>query len=366
MRDVRVGFFIETESPGGAEKMLVDLACYAQQSGLEVVVMDFGSQWLQAQAQRLELEYLQVEQHQAYKSIKTQVTFARYFARFLKLHNIDVLHSHLFGPITAASMACWWAKIPNIGTLHDVYMLDEHPLRIRQIQLAALLGCKLVCVSKDMESYYRSKGYFSRSALNTIYNGVDLQRFEAKDLACVSAATIKVCCVGRLVELKQVDKIIGCVKDVLKENVPIHLSIIGDGPERQKLEAMVTENDSQHIEFLGMIDNVSEVIAEQDVFVQFSTTEGLSLSILEAAAIGLAVVVSDVGGNAEIVPKGTGLVLDKQDYSGLAGALKQLAESEDTRLSFGRALQQHIAVTFERSLCYKQYLSIYQRLSGSN
>lgn len=366
MKEVRIGFFIETESPGGAEKMLVDLASYVKSAGYRVVLMDFGSQWLQQQARDRGFEYQCVGCYQSYKSIKTLFSFARYFASFLKQHKIALLHSHLFGPITAASLACRLAKIPNIGTLHDVYMLDEHPLRIRQVQIAALLGCKLVSVSQDMEAYYRSKGYFTRRALKTIYNGVDLQTYGAKDLdqAIDNSRPVRVCCVGRLVELKQVDKVITAVQVALAKGLQVELTVIGDGPERAKLEDMAAGQPPIH--FAGMIDNVSEVIAEQDIFVQFSTTEGLSLSILEAAAIGLAVIVSNVGGNAEIVPRGAGVVLDKSDYQGLADAIVELASDSQKRQSNGRALQQHIAATFERSLCCDQYLSMYRQLLTSN
>lgn len=359
----RIGFFIETDSPGGAEKVLMDLALYARDKGYSPVLIDFGSCWLKEQADTHSLEYLQVEGFQEYKSINTLFYFCFKFSKFLKNHNIDMLHSHLFGPVTAAALAAFFARIPSVGTLHDVYMLDEHWLRIRQVQLAAVLGTRLVCVSRHMENYYRKKGYFSRKALTTIYNGIDL--LWAKDKAQKKGGRVRVCCVGRLVPLKQVSKIIEAASRLLEAEYDIELNIIGEGSERDNLERQIsTTGLNEHIKLWGARDDVADILAEQDIFVQFSTTEGLSLSVLEAASAGLAVVVSDVGGNSEIVGSGMGFLIPAGDTNALFDSLKKLVSNEQLRVSLGTRLQQNLRLKFERVICNDQYIGLYKSLVG--
>src|SRR5699024_8493553 len=128
------------------------------------------------------------------------------FRRFLQEQEIAALHSHLYGPVTAAAPACRLAGIRHIGTLHDVYVVAERAARIRLLQLAALLGTRLVCVSRDMEAFYRARARFGLKAMQTIYNGTRSQPStgspDLRHSLALAESDLVITCVSRLVSLK--------------------------------------------------------------------------------------------------------------------------------------------------------------------
>src|SRR5690554_5689406 len=103
---MRVAQFIDTNSAGGAETMALDLCRQLAGRSLEPVLLHFGSEYLEERACQYGFEQRVVPGWQHYKSFKTLPRFALQFRRFLQEQNIDVLHSHLYGPITAAAPAC--------------------------------------------------------------------------------------------------------------------------------------------------------------------------------------------------------------------------------------------------------------------
>ena len=105
--------------------------------------------------------------------------------------------------------------------------------------------------------------------------------------------------------------------------------IVGDGPERGAIERLIAElglGDS--VKLTGFTDDVPRRLAAFDLFLQPSTEEGLSLTILEAAAAGVPVVASAVGGTGEIIENGkTGTLVAAGDTEALAAALSGFIEN---------------------------------------
>lgn len=117
------------------------------------------------------------------------------------------------------------------------------------------------------------------------------------------------------------------------------LELIGDGPLRGQLEALVQSLDlSARVTFLGFRRDVPAQIAEAQVFLLITKWEGFPRSILEAMRAGLPVVASDVGGVRESVVDGTtGFVIPRGDTARLRECLRQLITSAELRVRMGAA-----------------------------
>ena len=117
------------------------------------------------------------------------------------------------------------------------------------------------------------------------------------------------------------------------------LVLIGDGPERREVEALVAQLGlGAYVRFLGLMPRVSELLARADLFLLPSQTESFGLAALEALASGVPVVASAVGGLPEVVRDGvTGLLVPPAQPAELARAIASLLGDEPRRSAMARA-----------------------------
>lgn len=363
----RIGHFIETDIAGGAEQVMIDLARYTTESGtgLTPVILHFGHPWISEQCNQYGIEQQIIPFRKNFKSTMRLPLFALEFAGWLRKQHIDVLHSHLFGPITGASLAAFIARIPHVGTLHDVYMIQEKPLRRFLLKLSILEGTRLVTVSRDMEQFYHQQCHLKAGAIRTIYNGLDSPVVTKDKSEQPVEKSPVIICVGRLVKLKNVDLILRAAHQLAK-NQRFQLWILGEGPESETLKQSAGNLLGNTIQFHGVQDNVDQWLAKADIFVQFSSTEGLSRSILEAAYAGLPAVVSDVGGNREIIHDNvSGFVIESGNVDQLVQALTTLLQNRELRQQFGETGRTICAKTFAREPNNNAYLNLYKSLIGT-
>jgi glycosyltransferase involved in cell wall biosynthesis len=122
------------------------------------------------------------------------------------------------------------------------------------------------------------------------------------------------------------------------------LVLVGDGEWRASLEQLVTEMGvSDRVIFTGSIGNPLAIVQRADVVVLPSLSEGLPIALLEAMAIGRAVVASNVGGIPEVVQDGeTGLLTAPADAQALSTAIVQLLKDAALRTSLGTRARAHV------------------------
>jgi glycosyltransferase involved in cell wall biosynthesis len=121
-----------------------------------------------------------------------------------------------------------------------------------------------------------------------------------------------------------------------------------------------------HVQFLGHVANVRAVLASADVFVLSSRTEALPVSALEAGAEGLPCVLTDVGGNADIVEDTVnGFLFPVGDAAQLAQRLLTLANDDVLRVAMGRRCREKVAREFSFDVMVERYLGLFERLAGT-
>jgi glycosyltransferase involved in cell wall biosynthesis len=355
IRPRRVLQFIDTLGFGGAESVLINLSIGLRDQGFEITVGHFGNPWLSRRCDDEQLPQIIISGYRWYKSSLSLPAFVVSFAKFLRTNQFDIVHAHLYGPTVAASAAGWLVSTPVVGTLHDSYTLTERPRRIRLLQLAAVFGTQLVSVAGYMERSFKKIGYFKPGVWSTIHNGIDSQRFRpgvnnddlgaAREASGLPARGVLVGSVGRLVSLKRFEQLI---KAFNKSGIEGHLIIIGDGPEKEFLLDLINQlGASAKVHLLGQRDDIEKLLPLIDLFALWSETEGLSCSVAEAMSCGLPSVVSDVGGNHELISDGqTGYLVDATDLDALTKRLVLLASNVNLRKQLGSAAHQQIVRKF--------------------
>ena len=149
--------------------------------------------------------------------------------------------------------------------------------------------------------------------------------------------------VGRLTQIKRVDRLIEAFKLVQTESASSTLLIIGDGELKEELEA---KSIGLKIKFLGWRTDVYDLMDASDIAVLTSDNEGMPITLIEAAFMGLPSVTTDVGSASEVVLNSvTGYVAAK-DPAVIAEKIKQLVISESLRAKFGAAAKLHAQEKF--------------------
>jgi glycosyltransferase involved in cell wall biosynthesis len=142
--------------------------------------------------------------------------------------------------------------------------------------------------------------------------------------------------------------------------------IVGDGPDRQSLEAEATALGVQaSVCFLGMREDIPELLSCMDVLAMPSLTEGTPLALLEAMASGLAVVASRVGSIPVVVQdRVSGIMVSPGDANALAAGLVDLLLDNGARLRVGQIARETVEMNFSAASMARSYLQVYRSMTS--
>ncbi len=146
--------------------------------------------------------------------------------------------------------------------------------------------------------------------------------------------------------------------------IPARLLLVGDGPDRAKVELHCREcGTCDAITFIGNVPAVEELLVGADLFLLPSEVESFGLAALEALSCEVPVVTTAVGGLPEVVTEGeTGYLLPVGDIEGMVSAALDLLTHDDKRRRFGRAGRAAAVARFDQQLVVEKYRSVYQRV----
>ena len=270
------------------------------------------------------------------------------FIRYLKANKFHILHSHMYRSNVPSTIAGRIAKVPIIiSQIHNVNTWETR----RQLLMDKFL-CRfrdgIIAVSEEVKRDIVENLKVPSDFVKVIYNGVENERFESvkKDHKFLDSFLnslgieddeIVIVMVSRLVEQKNPSFALRVFRKVLNKCPKSHLIFVGEGKLREELE-----NDSQNIgisrnvHFLGMREDIPEILKASDIFLLPSLREGFSNAILEAMAAGLPVIVSDVGGNKEAVRDGVdGFLVNPEDEEMVKQKILLLIEDAAKRKEMG-------------------------------
>lgn len=171
--------------------------------------------------------------------------------------------------------------------------------------------------------------------------------------------------VGRVAYHKGAVDLVDAAGSIVRNIPAARLLIVGDGPLVDKLKKRVARcGFADRIIFTGDRRDSIRIIAASDLFVLPSFSEGLALTLLEAAMTGTAMVATDVGGNSEVVyPDETGLLVPVNSPADLSRAIVELLDDHDGRIRMGNAARRLWQEKFTAPLMVEKTEALYQELS---
>lgn len=269
--------------------------------------------------------------HKSVRMLKTYFDIIRY----LRLTCCDILHSHLLdgiGPIVGKLAG---AKV--VATAHN----DIHYGIVERFALGRS-NLVLGCGAKVLQNL---RGFIPSKKVGVLKNAVrepDNKKNKCIDMRKKNGVKVGaklIVSLGSLTRQKGFDVLIEAFRKVVKDVPEAVLLIGGDGDEKKRLDDMVRSAGLEsQVKLPGLIDEVNELLAACDLYVNSSRWEGLPMTLLEAIAHGKPIVATNVGGNSEVVCDGvTGSLVPTENPERLADALIRMLKDDNFRERAGNA-----------------------------
>jgi glycosyltransferase involved in cell wall biosynthesis len=282
------------------------------------------------------------------------------------LHANSLSTARIAGPVAAAR------GLAGIGHLRDIVKLS--PQAIADLNA----NCRLIAVSRSTRDFHVAQG-IDAPRCATIYNGVDLSQFRPQPSTGLMHRELRlppctrlVAMIGQLGQRKGMDVALGAAWQISADLPELHWLVIGERtshkPEALDFEARLHGMAAEaplagRVHFLGPREDVADILPECELLVHAARQEPLGRVLLEAAACGLAVVATDVGGTREIFPSESdgALVVRPDDGSALASAVASLLRDDSRRRELGRAARRRAEAAFDIRDAAARLIEEYQR-----
>ena len=304
----------------------------------------------------------------------------RAFKKIIELdenEDFDILHQfHLFALGGGVILAKKLIRKPLITTLGgwDTYdPINPVPkIFFPYLKWVMMKSDALTSISKNLATYARLQGY--KGNIQMIPYGVDAERIRRYVMSeSAGEKNIKIrnlkgniilLSVHRLVPRKATSYLLKAFRMVVNKNKNARLLIIGEGPERERLENFAEKLDiKSYVLFLGKVDHdkVWKYYALSDIFVLHTLYEGLGVVLLEAMMCEKPVITTIAGATIEVVEHGkTGLLISPRNPDALANAIMGLIEDEELRIRMGIEGRKKVEREYDWDVIVDNYLKLYE------
>jgi len=271
--------------------------------------------------------------------------------RLMKKMQIDIVHTHLYRANLAGRIAAKLAGIPVIiANEHNIDSWKKFSQRLNDRALAKITN-KIIAVSDAVKDFYVKKIGISEDKIITIYNGVDISKFQTyvntnkqKEEFGIKPDEKIITIIGRLHQQKGHLYFLKAAQIIREKNPKVKFLIVGDGPLEEQLRSMSEDlGISKNVVFTGLREDIPQILAMSDISVLASLREGFSITVLESMAAGKPVVVTDVGGNSEVVEHGkTGFIIPAQSPEDLALYSLNLINNQELAKKMGQEAEKRV------------------------
>lgn len=355
---------------GGLEKVVINLlkgvdrdtytpilCCLEEPGTLAPEVEQLGVKIIVLEKKRTGIDYLAVAK----------------LASILRREGVNIIHCHGTAPQFYGALAGRIVRVPRIiYTKHDRIPCNTKSELLMRRFLARMTS-KVIAVSDDAREVAVNVEKIPQEKVITIFNGIDTQKYRlnidiiAKKLEIgVSAYDFVIGIVARLAPEKDHNMLLDAFRIVRERmNQGIKLVIVGGGDLREELEnkaKLLSINDD--VIFLGERHDIPELLAAFNLFALSSTTEGLSITLLEAMAAELPIVATDVGGNPEIVLNDqTGLIVPAKSPDSMAQSIMKIINNKNMAEKMGEAGREMVCANFSLEAMIQKHDEIWRHAS---
>ncbi|MFQ5577265.1 MAG: glycosyltransferase [Anaerolineae bacterium] len=354
---------------GGAERLILDMAQRMDAAQVELHICAIGrfdENTLLSEFKKLHIPLRVIPNASLYNPRAVAAVW-----RYIRRHNIDVVHTHLMDGDIVGRIAGRLAGRPTVSTLHNICaQYNRHRWDRKQLGrlTARYLATRLVAVADFVGQSFVEGWNIPPERISTIYNATQIERFLAVEAGTGPGAAqtgLTVTTVGSLIPQKGHHILLQAAAQILQRRPGIRFLIVGEGELGPSLRQMAAGLGlAGRVTFTGLRNDIPQILARSDIFVLPSLWEGLPVSAIEAMAAARPVVLTDVGGNRELVePDRHGLIVPPNNPGALAEALLALLNDPSRRLAMGHAARARAEQTFNFERFISQYQALYRAVA---
>lgn len=269
--------------------------------------------------------------------------------RIVRNERIDLLHVHGWEASFLGRLIRTLTGKPVVIHLHDLYLDEKYPwyLRWSDFPLRSQVS-KVIAVSRAVAMSCKKVWRFPEEKIEVVHNGVPMEemrkcleqdRDALRSRLDLPPDALIVGTVTRLTRKKGNRYFIEAASLVLKDMPHAFFLLAGEGPERAMLENQARRLGIQdRVRFMGFRSDVTDILAAIDIKVLSSLSEGLSGALIEAKALGRAIIAASTGGVPEIITDNqTGLLIPPGNSKALADRILRLLKDPEERRRLGEA-----------------------------
>ncbi|MBU3005713.1 glycosyltransferase [Paraglaciecola arctica] len=287
--------------------------------------------------------------------------------KHIKQHKVDILHCHQYTPWVYGVLAAIGTKTKVIFTEHGRFYPDSSTWKRKLINpwLCKITDC-ITSISKATKLALAEFERIPENRIEVIYNGIKTPEVdtvkvsELRQKLGISENTKVLGTIARLDSIKNHRMMIEAFALVLKGYPDTVLIIVGDGEERDNIESQIKQlGISNNVILPGYDPQPQHYLALMDIFLLSSLSEGTSMTLLEAMSLGKPCVVTNAGGNPEIIDdKLSGYVSKNDNFKDFAEKILFLCKHNQVRESFGSESKRIFNSKFSHQSMVNQYQQI--------
>ncbi|MAY82666.1 MAG: glycosyl transferase [Flavobacteriales bacterium] len=361
MKDLRILHISTAKSWRGGEQQLAYLLEELQTECQNFVFCSEGSE-MQAHCEKKAYPHLAAK-----KRFSVDPAFAMAIKKYCDEQNIQLIHTH---DSHAHSLAIIAATLFGNTVPIVVSRRVDFPIQkslFSQYKYNHSLVKKILCVSKEIMRI-TALGIKELDKLQTVYSGVDLNKFSAdsgklrRELD-IPKETFLIGNTSAIADHKDYFTFIDTAEKSLKEDPSLLFLIIGKGPMENEIASYLRlKSLGDSVRMIGFRNDIPEILAELDLFMITSKTEGLGTSIIDAFAAGVPVLATEAGGIPELVEnEKTGLLCDVGDSNSLSESLARLKNDAQLRQKLIAEAAEKVK-KFSKAQTAQDTLAVYREL----
>jgi glycosyltransferase involved in cell wall biosynthesis len=369
----KLAYVVNSLNPGGTERLVVEMSkAFSGMYDITVLCLDEPGTW----AGILRNEGIPV--HCLWRQPGFDPALPFKLATLFRDANIKIVHAHQCTPWFYAALSRMINPTPRL-------LFEEHgrfypeTKKLKRIIVNRLLISRLthrtIAVSEDIRQRLNIYEGLKKENIDVIYNGVQTAQVlnNADREACrntfgFEAGSFVVGTVGRLDSIKNLPMLVNAFAHASRSLPALRGLLVGDGPEFNNIRSLIgKERLSDRIYMTGFRDDSKIIVQCMDLFVLSSVSEGTSMALLEAMASGIPAVVTNVGGNPEIVINGkTGWVIPSNSPESLAAVIHEAVADPKMRYDMATAAKQRYVENYTFDRMIENYGHQYRSIRISN
>ena len=288
--------------------------------------------------------------------------------RISEQYDLDLIHVHYAIPhATSALLARMMTSVPYVVTLHgsDVTLLGSDPSLLPVNTFSIDNADSITAVSRYIAEEANNRLGIKKN-ISIIPNFVDHHLFSpvSPDKNQRHRRQVVLIHISNFRPVKRIQDLVMAMKYVVQEVEESQLVLVGDGPEKHRIEHLVDElNLKRNIIMTGNRRDIINLLRYSDIFILCSEMESAPITLLESMSSGLPVIAAEVGGIPELITNGkNGFLVPPKSPKNLAEKILELIKDKDLRIKIGSQARKTVINKFTVNKVIPKYEEVYRRV----